>query len=289
MSGFAEGSCRAEHERAAPAMALDPTADCHLGDLHVLEITFRPGQIVPLHAHHNARLVYVFSGDVAELYDNQQIVFDQNSFSFHPAILRHRNETGTTAARALIIELCTSDSRELLPLVGADVDPFSTRAPRLRSTAIELSRALATPDHAQPVLVEAITLDLVARAGRMISERAGPRPRPQFLDEAKETIALNPARCAKLSDVASSVGTSARMLADAFRIHEATTFKSYVQAQRVAAAQMLLERDDANIADIALACGFSDQSHLTRVFRSVTGLTPSVWRDQARTSGVESF
>jgi AraC-like DNA-binding protein len=289
MTGFAEGQCRQEHVRAAPVMALDPTVDCHLGDFHVLEITFRPGQTVPVHAHENARLVYVLSGAVAETYNGQEMLFGNGSFSFHPAIRSHRNDTGPAAARALIIELCTVSSRDLLPLVGADIEPFCEPAVRLRSTAIELSCALASADSTRDILVEAVVLDLVARAARMVSARCDPVPRPQFLDEARLLIASNPSRHVTLSAIGAAVGVTARQLADAFRIHDATTFRAYVREERVARARHLLAAADCSIADVALATGFSDQSHLTRVFRSVTGVTPSAWRDQSRTCTVESF
>jgi AraC-like DNA-binding protein len=40
------------------------------------------------------------------------------------------------------------------------------------------------------------------------------------------------------------------------------------------------------IAQIALECGFSSQSHLTTMFRQLTGMPPAAWRRaNARVSG----
>jgi AraC-like DNA-binding protein len=47
------------------------------------------------------------------------------------------------------------------------------------------------------------------------------------------------------------------------------------------------------LASIALACGLADQSHLTRLFRRVVGVSPASWRrlraarccDRARRTG----
>ena len=47
---------------------------------------------------------------------------------------------------------------------------------------------------------------------------------------------------------------------------------------RIERAREMLERTGDSIAAIALACGFADQSHLTRVFRAVTGTSPAAWR-----------
>ncbi|WP_345774966.1 helix-turn-helix domain-containing protein [Sinorhizobium prairiense] len=40
---------------------------------------------------------------------------------------------------------------------------------------------------------------------------------------------------------------------------------------------MLLE-SDAALSEVAISCGFSDQSHFTRVFSSIVGTTPGAWR-----------
>jgi len=53
---------------------------------------------------------------------------------------------------------------------------------------------------------------------------------------------------------------------------------AYVLAQRVAKAQNLLEHADLSLSQIAIAVGFADQSHLTRRFRQVAGISPGRYR-----------
>lgn len=56
---------------------------------------------------------------------------------------------------------------------------------------------------------------------------------------------------------------------------------SYLIAQRrVEAAKKLLLQDDAPISAVAEAVGISDYNYFTKVFRSVTGITPSAYRKQ---------
>ena len=52
--------------------------------------------------------------------------------------------------------------------------------------------------------------------------------------------------------------------------------------QRVTRAKDLLRGTITPIAEIALTCGFSDQSHLTRVFSKTFGISPGAWRRQWR-------
>jgi AraC-like DNA-binding protein len=49
-------------------------------------------------------------------------------------------------------------------------------------------------------------------------------------------------------------------------------------ARRIEAVQRRLLETSASLSEIALACGFADQSHLTRVFRAQVGQSPAHWR-----------
>ena len=53
---------------------------------------------------------------------------------------------------------------------------------------------------------------------------------------------------------------------------------SYLLKLRVDRARELLANPALSLTDIALECGFSSHSHLTRVFRQVLGTTPSEYR-----------
>jgi transcriptional regulator GlxA family with amidase domain len=44
----------------------------------------------------------------------------------------------------------------------------------------------------------------------------------------------------------------------------------------------LLLGSQMSLADIALACGFADQSHFTRIFARSTGAPPGSWRRSVR-------
>lgn len=51
----------------------------------------------------------------------------------------------------------------------------------------------------------------------------------------------------------------------------------YVIQQRVDRAKQLLLQGKMSLSEIAIACGFSHQSHLNRHFKRLTGVTPKTW------------
>ncbi len=52
----------------------------------------------------------------------------------------------------------------------------------------------------------------------------------------------------------------------------------YVCIRRLQQAQHMMRTTSDNLSTIAAACGLSDQSHLTRLFRRLVGMSPKQWR-----------
>jgi AraC-like DNA-binding protein len=59
------------------------------------------------------------------------------------------------------------------------------------------------------------------------------------------------------------------------------TYGTLIDEVRFAEAKKLLQKPDIRIADVALSVGFHDQSHLTRMFRRLGGLSPREFRKAA--------
>jgi AraC-like DNA-binding protein len=58
---------------------------------------------------------------------------------------------------------------------------------------------------------------------------------------------------------------------------------NYIVQRRVGHAQQLLRNTDLPLSEIAIVAGFTDQSHLARHFRTITGVSPSLTRQRFRT------
>lgn len=95
---------------------------------------------------------------------------------------------------------------------------------------------------------------------------------------ARDIIAANLAKELPLSDVAAECGLSLSHFSKAFKASAGVTPHGWLQASRVAKARELLKRPSSSLAEIAMSCGFADQSHFNKVFRTETGVTPGAWR-----------
>jgi AraC-like DNA-binding protein len=81
-----------------------------------------------------------------------------------------------------------------------------------------------------------------------------------------------------LADIAAAVGVPASRLSAAFKISTGVPPFRWLRQHRVEVAKGLLRGSTLTLAEIAYACGFSDQSHFTRIFLSFTGFAPGAWR-----------
>lgn len=79
-------------------------------------------------------------------------------------------------------------------------------------------------------------------------------------------------------DLAALVRLNTSHFGRAFRSSFGEPPHEYVIRRRVERAQGLMLSTDAPLSSIALECGLADQSHLTRLFRRVTGESPRAWR-----------
>lgn len=79
-------------------------------------------------------------------------------------------------------------------------------------------------------------------------------------------------------EMADVVGLSESWFATVFKQSTDMTPLQWQLSRRIDRARHLLSDTSVSIADISAQLGFSDQAHLTKVFRSLTGETPAAWR-----------
>jgi AraC family transcriptional regulator len=99
---------------------------------------------------------------------------------------------------------------------------------------------------------------------------------------AKELLRENLSGETPLATIASECGLSLVQFSKAFRKTTGVPPHRWVIQQRIALAKTLLRESSAALSEVALACGFSDQSHFTRYFSALVGVSPGVWRLSVR-------
>jgi AraC-like DNA-binding protein len=101
---------------------------------------------------------------------------------------------------------------------------------------------------------------------------------PATLRRVREFVDAHLAENIDTEALAATAGLSPFHFARAFKKSEGATPHRFVLQRRIAKAQELLSGSDNPISEIALAVGFADQSHFTRRFSELVGLSPGQFR-----------
>ncbi|MGH2489440.1 MAG: helix-turn-helix transcriptional regulator [Candidatus Limnocylindria bacterium] len=158
-------------------------------------------------------------------------------------------------------------------------DPCRFPSLEAQAPAWRAATQLRSRDDLTPIALEGLSLELLAIAGR--SPDASSRT-TDWLDRATEVIEEQYVRPLALRMIAAEVGVHPVRLARGFRARHGRSVDTYVREVRVRRAAARLVEGHDSIAEIALAVGFADQSHLHRWFVRLIGETPARYRRQLR-------
>lgn len=88
-------------------------------------------------------------------------------------------------------------------------------------------------------------------------------------------ISQNYAECLTLEETAKALSHSPDYLSRIFKLETGVTFNHYVNNLRIEKAKKLMRNTNLRLTDISHMVGYVDQSYFTKVFRRITGLSPS--------------
>lgn len=116
-----------------------------------------------------------------------------------------------------------------------------------------------------------------------LQRRARPRTRlsPAQVGKAKEMLMSIEFEELRLADVAAALDMPRNSFFRAFRETTGISPYQWLIAERLEQTRLLLRLTSLPLVDIALACGFSDQSHFSRMFKRAQGVSPGRWRKTA--------
>lgn len=112
-----------------------------------------------------------------------------------------------------------------------------------------------------------------------------PSRAPSSVQRAREFIEANAHRPIGLGEIAAAAGSSRYHLVRAFTAAMGISPYAYYLQRRIAAAKELLA-NGWSPSVVSTICGFADQSHMTRQFKRIVGVTPGECAAGSRRGGV---
>ena len=250
-----------------------------IGAFTLSEHLYRTAAAIPNDVHREAFITYVIEGTLREKYSSGPMVSRPGGVRFLPAGVAHSTEI-ESGLRCLHVsgapEVFDQLARQaVVPKKAAQINGLSTTW-----LANRLYGEFAREDSASAIAIEGLVLAILAEIARADTKQSSP-PLPNWLRAATEIVESRFLERLSLASIASEVGVHYVHLSRQFHKYNHCTIGELIRRRRVQYASHLLAHSQTPLAEIALICGFSDQSHLSFLFKRYMGMSPSKFRSVA--------
>jgi AraC family transcriptional regulator len=248
----------------------------------LVENQYARGLTLARHSHCDAYLIYGLEGSYTESHGgSDSVVCSPGVLRYLPPNQEHSNVFGH-GARCLIVTV----EPQVLQRVGRHTKTLERPGEIRGITSAWLGRRLyqefCQDDPLSLITMEGILLEILADGARRSGTPDPMPPVPRWLRVAREFAEANFLRNLSLAEIAGAAGVHRVHLAREFRRYFSVTVGEFLRHRRVEHACRLVSTTNDPLADVAIACGFSDQSHFCATFRRQVGLTPGRFREMAQ-------
>jgi AraC-like DNA-binding protein len=247
-----------------------PVEDAYLVTLHLR--AFDAGKAWYDNKMWPVRTIFEGATLIRDLKRNPTVLIDQPHHTLHFYVPRAAMDLIAAEAKARRID-------DIRHAPGEPIDD-----PVIRSLGTSILGAFALPAQANRMFLDHILMAVATHAstsygGLQPGSHTDCRGLAAWQERrAKEIISANLSGEIEVADLAAECAISISHFRRGFRSSTGVAPHQWLLHRRVDLAQALMRESGASLAEIALECGFADQSHFTRVFRRLVNASPGQWR-----------
>ncbi|HSI85479.1 MAG: helix-turn-helix domain-containing protein [Candidatus Methylacidiphilales bacterium] len=227
------------------------------------------GTSVPMHTHHALELVYYVAGNGQSTAGERIWPVHRNALMVIPAGVLH-DQVNRTNMTSICIGMQGSD---LEPFAGLQEDTGGLIGPLMRSVLEEVKSKRPGFES----IVKGILWELQGQVERVAAENQAPLRKEAIVHKALEIIRRHDGPLS-VSDLANRLYISRDYLRHLFSEYAGQSPIRYILESRIDKARALLLDPNLRVGEVAERCGFENTYYFCRLFRKVTGQTPTEFR-----------
>jgi AraC family transcriptional regulator len=255
---------------------------CEARGIRLTETFYPPATVIPRHSHEVAYFGLVLEGSYTEADGRKHRPYKQSMLLFHPSREIHECYVHQTVVRILSIELPSSWLAHLEAHAFSVDGPLEYSVGTAVRLAVRLYREFQNWDDLSPLAIEGLALELVVEICRHHRGRPHGPTAPPWLRRVEELLQARFTENLTLNDIAQAVAVHPAHLARVFGKYYGCTVGHYVRGLRMKWACRALSASNLPLSQVALATGYSDQSHFSTAFKRHIGVSPAEYRKAFR-------
>lgn len=246
-----------------------------LGGIILSVVSHAEARIIAPHRHARSYFTLPYAGRYRETYEGVTIEYEPFSMAFHPAGFVH-SDVILAPDKFFSVSLNEDWEARMSGCFDFSAWRFELQHGEAVWLAVRLLQRLLSNEILDQLEVETAVSEMLGIALRL-GEPKGPARK--WVSDLKDLLRDRYDEHVSLDRLSARLGLHPASLSRGFRLEEGITVGEFLTRVRVQHACRFMMDKRASLASVAAACGFADQSHLTRAFKTLTGSSPGVFRE----------
>lgn len=225
------------------------------------------------HSHENPLISYVLYGGNLENRKGAAIERTSGCVNFYHAHESHQNIYKEFPSKHVSIEIESKFLNDF-NITERELSLSIQKSEGLAFTFIQILKEALIADDQSCSSIEILFLELLKTSSNTRIQQIF----PPWMTTIKETLNDRWNENISLQELSKEAGVHPVTISKYFGKYFSCTLGEYTRALKIEKAIALIHASNTSLTEIAFACGFSDQSHFIRVFKSLTGFLPKHYR-----------
>ena len=226
------------------------------------------------HFHENPYLMYVLQGDLFDINKKSKSHCNSGSLIFHNWQEAHYNTKETSFARGFHIEFPKQWFNQRKLDINLWEGSRLINHPKLHYLLGKLYFEFKCQDSYTELSVELLLLQFCENIQTF---EFSPKHEPSWVESLRQ-ILYEDSENLTLKSLSSQLGVHPIHISRAVPKYFGSSLGDYIRQQKIKQALKYILQRGYSLTEIANICGFSDQSHFTRTFKTYLNQTPSAFR-----------
>ncbi|HET9056470.1 MAG TPA: helix-turn-helix transcriptional regulator [Chitinophagaceae bacterium] len=239
------------------------------------ETFYNPNSVIPKHCHKNLYFCSVLGGEYLENSHKKETLCFKGDIIIHPKFYEHSNIFNEKGGVCFNIEFTNIFQDEMQ---GVEINCYNIFKKETQPLSVIINKVYneyKNYDEFSNIIIEGLMFEALGLSARVMQRSHS----DYWFNKAKEMILDSKDVRISLSSIAAELNISSSHLAREFKMASSITIGEYIRNTRIQKICKKLMSKNVDMLTISIEYGFSDLSHLNKVFKKVLGITPRQYVD----------